>query len=48
MGLGGVDVTNYINKVAFSAILDPADEVTYSDFHYSPMLTRPKDNNKRS
>ena len=41
-------VTNYIEKeISLGAMLGPVNEVSSSHFHCSPMLTRPKDGNKR-
>ena len=41
-------VTKYIEKeIELGAMLVFANKVSSSHFHYSPMLTRPKENNKR-
>ena len=41
-------VSDYIDKeITLGAILGPFDEIEYSSFHCSPLLTRPKDGNKR-
>ena len=41
-------VQEYIDKeVSLGAILGPVDNVVHEQFHHSPLLTRPKDINKR-
>ena len=41
-------VTEYLHKEAdLGAILGPFDNIPYHEFHCSPLLTRPKDLNKR-
>ena len=41
-------VTEYLHKeVNLGAILGPFDDIPYHEFHCSPLLTRPKDTDKR-
>ena len=44
----GSAVSDYLAKeIALGAILGPFDEIAHPPFHCSPLLTRPKDYNKR-
>ena len=36
-----------VRKVSFGAILGPVDKIDHPHYHCSPILTRPKDNDKR-
>ena len=43
-----VSVKDYLDKEnQLKAILGPVDKVEFESFHCSPLLTRPKDGNKR-